>query len=440
MKLVAVWSALKQIIIVLGLSFVGTASTLLPAALYKLLEYLESIQMFVPVMGGVTTVICVITLLDTTLSRLKHKGATPNVPRVYGSIMTQFLVLFGLYLGVMSALLHATRWFFHQVRMDVLLTLGPAALLQAMVVYCTNLIWFTCDWDGKEKMRKKIQQRYGNIFLMSLTLVGPLSVVAALFTLSIIPMSELIRFWLDQDPLSNFELVVLTIGAKVLKTLLCQAGTAMIFRSTRSRFQRVFVTNLMVYLITLYCDSVLRVWMTAEVVYKIETHNYGRVFLMSVVLGGCEVFARWAFAFYDRLKAKRAKNKIKSSSKEAEMLVQQQQVRRETLLAKINSALVAEYLSIGLSIIILLWFPSSPGTYFYQFEDKTQDWMAIAIIPFGTELVTDFISILGLDIFFHIRLVDGVESFNRMFYCSQIAVASMSVFAVVLASAMSIDG
>ena len=262
-----------------------------------------------------------------------------------------------------------------------------------------------------------------------------------IFALSIIPMSKLIRFWLDHDPLSSFELVVLAIGVKVLKTFLCQAGTAMIFRTTRSRFQRVFMTNIMVYVITLYCDSVLRVWMIAEVVYKIETHNYGRVFLMSVVFGGCEVIARWTFGFYDRFKAKRAKNKTKpASSKEAETLAQQQQVRRETLLAKINSALVAEYLSIGVSIIILWWFPSSPSTYFHQFADKTQDWMAIAIIPFGTELITDSISILGLDIFLHIRLVDAWENLNRMFYCCQIGVASMFVFAAVLGSAMSFGG
>ena len=122
------------------------------------------------------------------------------------------------------------------------------------------------------------------------------------------------------------------------------------------------------------------------------------------------------------------------------MLAQQRQVDRETLLAKINSALVAEYLSIGVSVIILLWFPSSPSTYFHQFVDKTQDWIVIAIIPFGTELVTDFISILGLDIFFHTRLADGWANLNRITYCSQVAAASIFVFGEVLASAMSIDG
>ena len=138
MKTMAVWSALKQMRIVLGLSFVGIASCLLPAALYKLLEYVESIHMFASVVTGVMTVICVIGLIDTTLSKLKHKGATLNVPRVYVCVMTQFLVLLGLYIGLVSALFHATHRFFHQVRMDVLLTLGPLAVLEVMVVYCTN--------------------------------------------------------------------------------------------------------------------------------------------------------------------------------------------------------------------------------------------------------------------------------------------------------------
>ena len=145
MKMVAVWSALKQIMILLGLSFVGAVSTLLPAALYKLLEYFKSIQMFVPVMSGVNIVISAIPLIDTTLSKLKHKGVTPNVPRVYVRVITQFLVLLSLYVGFMAGLLYAMRRFFHQVRMDVLLTLGPIVLLQVMVVYCANRIWFTCD-------------------------------------------------------------------------------------------------------------------------------------------------------------------------------------------------------------------------------------------------------------------------------------------------------